>query len=427
MKGNVQLRLATCFQIAILLNFMLRCILLSSSPYINVLAPLSMHMPAPALMYRRLPTTKWQMRGVWLTTVSNIDWPSRPGLSIGAQKHEFLQLLDFVQNMHLNTIVVQIRPMADAFYPSRYTPWSQYLTGTQGKDPHYDPLAFMLAEAHKRNLAFHAWFNPYRVSTQDDVNRLAVDNPARLHPDWVVHYGDKLYYNPGIPAVRAYIIASILEVVRNYAIDAVHLDDYFYPYPVARQDFPDEATYLRYGAAQFSNKAAWRRSTINQFVQDLYKSIKQVKPEMQFGISPGGVWRNKAVDLTGSDTRAGLTDYDNLYADTRTWIKQHWIDYIAPQIYWSIGFAPAPYETLVAWWSREVEGSHVQLYIGQAAYKVAKDHQNPAAWSDANELLRQLELNQRYPQIQGSIFFSLKYLVQNPLRISNRLCEEFYR
>jgi uncharacterized lipoprotein YddW (UPF0748 family) len=324
--------------------------------------------------------------------------------------------------------VVQIRPMADAFYPSRYAPWSQYLTGIQGKDPHYDPLAFMLAESHRRNLAFHAWFNPYRVSTQDDVSKLAVDNPARLHPDWLVHYGGKLYYNPGIPAVHAYLINCVLEVVRNYAIEAVHLDDYFYPYPVAGQDFPDEDTYLRYGTARFSNKASWRRSVINKLVEGISRGIKQVKPEVQFGISPFGVWRNKVLDPTGSNTRAGITDYDILYADTRTWIKRHWIDYIAPQIYWNIGFAPAPYEALVDWWSREVEGSHVQLYIGQkAAYKVAQEHQNPAAWSGANELLHQLELNKRYPQIQGSIFFSLRGLVKNPLVTSNRLVNQFYK
>ncbi|GER88229.1 hypothetical protein KDW_23910 [Dictyobacter vulcani] len=353
-----------------------------------------------------------EMRGVWIATVDNLDWPSRPCLAADVQRQEFRARLDEVRAMHLNTVVVQVRPMADAFYPSHYAPWSRFLTGMQGKNPGYDPLAFMLAEAHKRGLAFHAWFNPYRVANQDNVNVLVANHPARSHPDWLVHYGGQLYYNPGIPAVREFVINSILEVVRRYAIDAVHLDDYFYPYPVAGQAFPDQETYQRYGTRTFATKGDWRRDNINQFVHELSQRIKQLKPRVEFGISPFGVWRNKSAEASGSDTRAQVTDYDNLYADIRHWIRQRWLDYVVPQIYWNIGFAPADYQTLVRWWAHEVDGSPVQLYIGQAAYKVGTQ---PGPWSDPHQIQQQLQMNRHYPLVRGSIFFSLKDLRRHPL------------
>lgn len=360
-----------------------------------------------------------QFRAVWIATVQNIDWPSRPGLSASVQQQEFTYLLDEAQAMHMHGVVVQVRPSGDAFYPSRYAPWSQYLTGTQGKDPGYDPLAFMIQETHKRGIEFHAWFNPFRVSMQNQLDQLASNNPARVHPDWVVSYGNQLYYNPGIPAARAFLVASILEVVKNYNIDAVHFDDYFYPYPITHQDFPDDATYHQYGAT-FSNKGDWRRANINSFIHDLTVSIKAARPRVQFGISPFGVWRNKSTDPSGSDTTA-LSDYDDLYADTRTWIKQHWLDYIAPQLYWNIGFAPAAYEKLVPWWAHEVDGTHVRLYIGQAAYKV--NHSTPA-WAKPDEIPNQLALNRCYSEVKGSIFYNMKSLLANPLGLQDFLKKE---
>jgi uncharacterized lipoprotein YddW (UPF0748 family) len=320
----------------------------------------------------------------------------------------------------MNGIVVQVRPSGDAFYPSRYAPWSAYLTGTQGQDPGYDPLAFMIQETHKRGIEFHAWFNPFRVSMQNQLSQLAISNPARTHPDWVVSYGGQLYYNPGIPPARAFLVASILESVKNYNIDAVHFDDYFYPYPISHQDFPDDATYHQYGATTFANKGDWRRANINSFIHDLAINIKSAKPHVQFGISPFGVWRNKSVDPTGSDTRA-LSDYDNLYADTRSWIKQNWLDYIAPQIYWNIGFPQAAYDKLVPWWAHEVTGTHVRLYIGQAAYKV---NHSTAAWAKPEEIPNQLALNRCYSEVKGSIFYNMKSLLANPLGLQNFLKRE---
>jgi uncharacterized lipoprotein YddW (UPF0748 family) len=379
-------------------------------------------------LIRYLPVNQGEteeFRGVAIATVENIDWPSRPGLSASAQQQEFVSLLDAVQQMNMNAVIVQVKPMADAFYPSRYGPWSAYLTGTQGKDPGYNPLAFMVAEAHLHHLEFHAWFNPYRLSMHDDINALAADHPARQHPDWIVRYGGRLYYNPGIPAAREFIVNSILEVVRGYNIDAVYMDDYFYPYPVAGQDFPDDATYQQYNAGHFKSLADWRRGNVNQLVHELSAKIKQARAGVKFGISPFGVWRNKATDPSGSDTQAGVQDYDNLYADTRTWIRNNWLDYIAPQIYWNIGYPPAAYDKLVDWWSKEIVGHNVHLYIGEAAYKIGTS--TPAAWTDPEEMSRHLQLDRHSPQVRGNIFFSLKDLLKDPLGFKDRLINDLYK
>lgn len=365
---------------------------------------------------------KRQLRAVWVASVANIDWPTQTGLSVAVQQQQFIAILDKVQQMHMNAVVVQIRPTADSLYPSKFFPWSQWLTGVQGQDPGYDPLAFMVKEAHQRNIQFHAWFNPYRISLNTDLSKLAPNNPAILHPDWVISYGGKLYFNPGLPAVRQYITAGIMEVVRNYDIDGVHFDDYFYPYPVAGQTFPDQATYQQYGAG-FSTIGDWRRDNVNQLIHGLSLAIKQAKPYVQFGISPFGVWRNQSTDPTGSATQAGAQDYDDLYADTRTWIRNNWIDYIVPQIYWNIGFPPAAYDVLVAWWSHEVDGSRVQLYTGMAVYKIGL----PGAWSDPNQMPEQLALNRQYPEVQGAMFFSMKELFANPLGFTDNLSNNIYK
>jgi uncharacterized lipoprotein YddW (UPF0748 family) len=364
-----------------------------------------------------------EFRAVWVATVANIDWPAKPNLPIQRQKQAFITILNQLQKMHMNALIVQIKPTADAFYPSRYWPWSQYLTGTQGRYPGYDPLAFMLAETHKRHIEFHAWFNPYRISTHDRLNQLATNNPARQHSSWVVRYGGQLYFDPGIPDVRHFIVRSIGEIVRNYAIDAIQFDDQFYPYPLAQQDFPDNMTYQTYGKLHFSQKADWRRNNVNLLVQDVSRTIKQIKPRVQFGISPFGVWRNKAVDPTGSPTHTKVTDYNSLYADTRIWIRRGWLDYIAPQIYWNIGFAPAAYDQLVPWWVNEVAGTNVRLYIGHAVYKIGTV---PGPWSHPEEMPDQLKFNRQFKAVYGNIFFSMKDLFANRLGFTDRLINDIY-
>jgi uncharacterized lipoprotein YddW (UPF0748 family) len=346
-----------------------------------------------------------QVRAMWIATVENTDWPARPGESVAEQQAGYVKLLDRAKALNFNTVYVQIRPEADAFYPSPYEPWSRYLTGTQGRDPGYDPLAFLVAQAHARGLEFHAWFNPYRVSTQSDPGKLAADGPARRNPGWVHRYGDALWYDPGLPQVRQLVTNVILDVVRKYDIDGVHLDDYFYPYPVPGQNFPDQATYKKYGAG-YKNIGDWRRHNIDTLVQGLDRTIHQAKPWVKFGISPFGVWRNHSSDANGSNTQA-LQSYDDIYADTRGWIKNGWLDYVAPQLYWPIGLHAADYTTLVAWWSKQVAGTQVQLVIGQAAYQVGTS----GPWKNPAELTRHLAVNTRYPAVAGDAFFSARDLV----------------
>jgi uncharacterized lipoprotein YddW (UPF0748 family) len=367
---------------------------------------------APASCAPDPAAPKQQLRAKWIASVANIDWPSQRGLTADQQKAELVRWYDEAVTLGLNAVVVQIRPTADAFWPSPYEPWSHWLTGTQGQDPGYDPLAFAVAEAHKRNLEFHGWFNPYRVSMGTDVNALAPTHPARVHPDWIVSYGGKLYYNPGIPEVRKFTTDAIMDAVRRYDIDAVHFDDYFYPYPVAGQTFDDAATYARYGGGL--SLADWRRKNIDLFISELSAQIRSAKPWVQFGISPFAVWRNAGTDPAGSPTQAGVQTYDDLYADTVKWVRAEWIDYIVPQVYWNIGFTVADYAKLVPWWSNIVAGTEVNLYIGHANHKVANPAQ-PAAWQDPNEMSRQLTFNRDFPQVKGDIYFSAVQVRANRL------------
>lgn len=366
---------------------------------------------------------KRELRAAWIASVENIDWPQKGVVTPEAQKQSFTDMLDDLAKMGMNAVVVQVKPTADAFYPSEYGPWSEYLTGVQGQDPGYNPLAFMIEEVHKRNMEFHAWFNPYRISMKDNIGNLVANHPARQHPDWVVSYGGKLYYDPGVPGVKDFVIGSIMEVVKGYDIDAVHMDDYFYPYVVDGKDFPDDATYQTYGAG-FTNKGDWRRDNVNRLVHELSDSIKQEKSFVKFGISPFGVWRNIADDPTGSDTTAGQRNYDDLYADTRTWIKQGWIDYITPQIYWNFGFTAAAYEKLIDWWTKETQGTNVHLYIGHAVYKIDANNE---AWALPDELPNQLKYNLNFEGVKGSMHFSTKDLLRNPLGIKDRLTTESYK
>ncbi|MFD6990167.1 glycoside hydrolase family 10 protein [Streptomyces sp. NPDC059943] len=349
-------------------------------------------------------STHSELRGMWLATVVNRDWPSKPGLPVAEQRAELLKFLDTAVDRKLNTVVFQVRPTADALWPSPFEPWAECLTGVQGKDPGWDPLGTAVKEAHKRGLELHAWFNPYRVANHTDPSRLIPSHPARKHPEWILPYGGKLYYNPGIPEVRKFVQDAMLDAVRRYDIDAVHWDDYFYPYPVAGQVFDDDAQYAQYGAG-FPDKASWRRDNTDRLVRETSERIKKIKKHVAFGISPFGVWRNIATDPTGSDTKAGVQTYDDLYADTRKWVKEGWIDYITPQVYWNIGFAAADYAKLVPWWSEVVKGTGVDLYIGEALYK-AGDPAQPAPWQDVAEVSRHLTFAKQYPEVRGHCYFS---------------------
>ncbi|KOG10410.1 FenI [Streptomyces viridochromogenes] len=364
------------------------------------LPPAAAHAATPSV-----PSIGRQMRGVWIASVVNIDWPSRTGLDPAAQRAEFVRLADDALALGFNALFVQIRPTADAFWPSPLEPWSQWLTGTQGQDPGYDPLAFMIETAHQRGLAFHGWFNPYRVSMQADPSRLDPRHPARAHPEWIRSYGGKLYYDPGVPDARRFCQEAMLDAVRRYDIDGVHFDDYFYPYPVAGSDFPDEETFRVHGAGH-ADKAAWRRANVDLMVREMRDAVRAVRPNALFGISPFGVWRNATTDPRGSRT-AAFQSYDGLHADTRGWVQRGWLDYVAPQVYWHIGLPVADYAVLAPWWAEVVRDTDTELWIGQAVYKSGTAGQ-PAPWQDGKELTRHLTLNATLPEIGGDLFFSAK-------------------
>jgi uncharacterized lipoprotein YddW (UPF0748 family) len=384
--------------------------------------------PAPPLTCAgRAVTVARQLRGMWLTSVSNEDWPSRPGLDEQTIKAEYRGWLDLAQRMNHNAIFVHVRPSGDAFWPSRFAPWSYWLTGrTDGQSPGWDPMAFMVAETHARNMEFHAWFNPYKAAQTGIMEGLPPNHPLHQHPDWAVTYpypadsgSARLYYNPGIAEARRFVEDSILEAATKYDIDGVHFDDFFYPYPQGGQDFGDEAAFARYGAG--ASKSDWRRHNVDLFIQEMSIRIKQIKPWVKFGISPFGIWRNKSTDPRGSATR-GLQSYDEIYDDTRLWVINGWLDYVVPQLYWHIGFEVADYAALLPWWSAVVSGTSVQLYIGQADYRVGQK----GAWSDAAELDRQLTLNQGYP-VSGSVHFSASQVRDDKLGAASRYRDAHYR
>ncbi|MBB5869050.1 uncharacterized lipoprotein YddW (UPF0748 family) [Allocatelliglobosispora scoriae] len=378
--------------------------------------------PVPVACTTNPATPKSQFRAMWISTVVNIDWPSAPGLSVAQQQAEYRSWLDLAVQRRMNAMVVQVRPAADAFWPSPLEPWSQWLTGQQGTAPGYDPLAFLVSEAHARNLDFHAWFNPYRVGMTENLTDLVAAHPARQHPGWTFAYGGKRYYNPGIPAVRDFVEDAMMDAVSRYDIDGVHWDDYFYPYPDGSA-IPDQATFAQYGSG-FTDIGDWRRSNVDKLVQEMGQRIKAAKPWVAFGISPFGIWRNGSTNPLGSATD-GLQSYDSIYADTRKWVKQHWIDYITPQIYWHRGFVIADYDVLVPWWASVVAGTGVQLYVGQATYRTGASGQ-PAQWQTTTELTDHLFVNRGYPQVSGDIHFSAKDVRADRLGSVTRLAGDHY-
>ncbi|GIH22913.1 glycosyl hydrolase [Acrocarpospora phusangensis] len=364
-------------------------------------------------------TSKRQLRGMWIATVHNLDWPSKAGLSPARQRSEYVKLLDTAVRRNFNAIFLQVRPASDAVYRSDLEPWSQFLTGTPGGDPGWDPLPFLIEEAHRRGLEFHAWFNPYRAAYDDKVGKLPAGHPARVHPEWTVKHEGRLYYNPGLPQVRDHVTRVITDVVRRYDVDGIHFDDYFYPYPGGGSEFADSAAFRRYGDGR--KLGAWRRDNVNKLVAQVSKAVRGTKPYVKFGISPFGIWRNKSEDPAGSNTR-GMSAYDQIYADAKAWIKARTVDYLIPQIYWPRGLAIADYKALVPWWAKAVRGSGVDLYIGQALYQVGSG----GAWSKPGEMPAHLTLNQKYPEVKGDVFFSAKEVKRNPLDVMDRLSAEHY-
>jgi uncharacterized lipoprotein YddW (UPF0748 family) len=369
---------------------------------------------------------KREMRGVWVATVENIDWPSTPFLSVTRQKEELTAIFNLVKEYNLNTVIFQIRPAADAFYCSSYEPWSAWLTGTQGKAPvpFYDPLEFAIAKCRERGLDIHVWINPYRAVRDTASNSVSPDHITKIHPEWFLTYGSTVYFDPGLPETRNYVIKITCDIVRRYDIDAVHMDDYFYPYRIAGVNFPDDSSFsMHHGKYSEQQKDDWRRNNVDRIIQQLHDSIKAIKPYVQFGISPFGVWRNNDRDTLGSATRAGQTNYDDLFADILKWQREGWIDYVAPQLYWQIGMKIADYAILAKWWNQNTYGC--PLYIGQAVYRI-NPKSEVMAWRTSEEIIRQIALNRSLANINGNIFFSAKYLSVNPQRLKENLKKNLY-
>ncbi len=366
---------------------------------------------------------KREFRGQWIATVVNIDWPSDVHLSVVRQQQELISLLDADQRAGINAVMLQVRPAADAFYAKSGEPWSRWLTGKQGMapSPAYDPLEFAITEAHKRGMELHAWFNPYRATFDGNFKSLCTCHITNQSPSWFFTYGGIKLFNPGIPEVRDYIIKVILNVVDNYDIDGVHMDDYFYPYKIEGQKINDEQTFRTYGG-EFTDIKDWRRNNVDLLIGALSDSIHAHKPFLKFGISPFGIWKNASQDPEGSDTHGGNSYYE-LYADTRKWLQQGWIDYVMPQLYWNIGYHLAPFENLVDWWSDNTYGRH--LYIGQAPYRAFEPKSRP--FHNPSEIPNQIRYLRSNPNVQGSSFFSANTLLKNPLGFADSLHFNFYK
>ena len=379
------------------------------------------------------PSMRREFRGVWVASVSNIDWPSKPGLPTADQKAELLALLDRAQTEHLNAVILQVRPAADALYKSSIEPWSEYLTGTQGRAPvpAWDPLAFAVEEAHRRGLELHAWFNPYRARHPSAKGALSKRHIARTSPALVKKYGTQLWMDPGESAVRARTMRVVLDVVTRYDIDGVHLDDYFYPYKEkttrGTTEFLDDRSWKKYVKAKGKlSRDDWRRENVNVLVHQLYDKIHLAKPWVKFGISPFGIWRpGNPAQIKGFDA------YEQLYADSKLWLENGWVDYFTPQLYWPIGKVEQSYPVLLQWWAEQnAVGRHLWpgLYTSRVtAGTPAGNGLTPSNPWVADEIVAQVDSTRANPRATGVVHFSMKAFLTDQGSVASRLAERVYR
>jgi uncharacterized lipoprotein YddW (UPF0748 family) len=349
-----------------------------------------------------------RLRGVWVSTVANLDYPSRPTTDPEALRAEAVEILDNCAELGINAVFLQVRPAGDALYPSKLYPYSAYLTGTQGLAPDndFDPLAFWVENAHSRGMELHAWVNPYRVATSASA-ALADNSPAKLHPEWTVKYNDTLCLDPGIPEARQLVIDGVKEIAENYEVDGIHFDDYFYP----GKDFPDEKTYEEYGNGL--SRDDWRRANTEELIRDCGEAVHSVNKDLRFGVSPCGIWANRSQNENGSDT-SGASAYYDMYADTLKWARDDLIDYIAPQIYWYNGFDAADYSVLSSWWSEQLSDCDTELYIGLGDYRIDQyGNDSSSPWFEGNEIEKQMIMNRENSDIQGEIHFRYGSIVKN--------------
>ncbi len=365
------------------------------------------------------PAPMREFRAAWVATVANIDWPSRKGLSTGEQKAELLAILDRATHLKLNAVIFQVRPACDALYASEIEPWSEFLTGTMGKapEPYYDPLSFAIEEAHKRGLELHAWFNPYRAGHPSAKSPVSPNHITKARPQLVRHYGKQVWLDPGEKEVQEYSLSVVMDVLRRYDIDGVHFDDYFYPYKELDRsgnevDFPDDTSWKRFGATGKLERDDWRRQNVDSFVQKVYDSIKATKPSVKFGISPFGIWRpDNPPQIKGFDA------YSKLYADSRKWLMNGWVDYFAPQLYWSIDSYEQSFPVLLKWWTQQ-NSKHRHLVPGLDLTKTVNS--NPETNAERNrqrwpvqEIVNQIRLARKQTGVDGHIHWNMKSLLRN--------------
>ncbi len=383
--------------------------------------------PAAVRTTDTAPPVLREFRGVWVATVANIDWPSKPGLPVATQQQELLAILDRAAELHLNAVIFQVRPAADALYKSDIEPWSEYLTGTQGRapSPAWDPLEFAVRESHARGLELHAWFNPYRAQNDQAKSPLSATHFARTNPALVKRYGGFLWMDPGEPEVRARTVRVVLDVVKRYDIDGVHIDDYFYPYPIARSrgrgelPFPDNASWQKYVAARGRlARDDWRRENVNLLVKELAEGIRAEKPWVKFGISPFGIWR------PGSPPSVrGFDAYLKLYADARKWLNEGWGDYFSPQLYWPTYKEGQKYGVLLEWWSKE---NQLRRHLWPGNFTSRAGARGAGAVS-VSELLEQIQQTRIHPGATGNVHFSMRSFVQNQAGMNDTLLVGPYR
>ena len=361
---------------------------------------------------------KREFRGAWIQAVNG----QFIGMSTSEMQQTLTTQLDALQRAGINAIIFQVRPEADALYMSYYEPWSRYLTGQQGvaPDPYWDPLQWMIGECHRRGMELHAWINPYRAKTKG-TKELGLKHPYKSNPERFVHYDGMLIFNPALKENRDYICTIVTDIVKRYDVDGLHIDDYFYPYPVPGLEFEDEESFLT-DPRGFTDKGDWRRDNVNLLVEQLHHTIRSVKPWVKFGISPFGIYRNQKSDPEGSATN-GLQNYDDLYADILLWIDKGWVDYTIPQIYWEIGHKAADYETLVAWWAEHAAGR--PLFVGQDVMRTVKaaDTQHPSRHQQA----RKMQLQRSYENIGGSCQWPASAVAENAGGYATALSEEYHQ
>ncbi|MBP6424634.1 MAG: family 10 glycosylhydrolase [Flavobacterium sp.] len=366
---------------------------------------------------------KNEFRAVWIATVANIDWPKNSTDPVEKQKSDFIEILETYKKLHYNAVIVQIRSNGDAFYPSELAPWSRNLTAKEGKapTPYYDTLEWMIAQAHLRGLEFHAWLNPFRATSGTNKEIISAKHDLNKHPEWMIKYAGKYYYNPALPEVQNHLTKIVEEVVHKYDVDAIHFDDYFYPYTVEGEKFNDTDSFNKYSNGV--ELADWRRNNVNTFIKQISISIKKIKPWVQFGISPFGVWRNQSVDPRGSDTQAGQTNYDDLFADPLVWMENNWIDYILPQLYWSLDHPKASYTKLLKWWSEN--SKNAAIYVGNGSYKIKSDADKK--WDSPFEIPNQIDYTRSFNNVQGNAFFSAKWFLNKNQEVTQLLAENQYK